>query len=311
MGKRPSYKKLAQQKSVQQKPEQKAMQQKPEQKTAQQKLKQKVAQQKPEQKAMPQKPEQKTAQQKIMPQKPKQKISMKKKPEVSIVIPSFNEEKYIGAVLSSIRRQKTSISYEIIVGDGNSTDATVKIAKDHGARVIRENHGTPSGGRHEAAKMAKGKFIFFVSADVELSPTWLDNMVAVFSDKKVTWAVGRIRPFDANMLEEFGGIILNLFTITLNPLGIAYVNADNLAARADAYFKSGGFNPKKVTAEDTDLGRRLMKTGKFAFAKNATIFISMRRVRKWGYLNFILFHTRNFLMANIFSKSSEMYAPIR
>ena len=101
---------------------------------------------------------------------------MAKRPDVSIIIPAYNEEKYIGAALSSIRRQKTKLAYEIIVGDGMCTDNTPKIAKDYGAMVVEEGFGTPSGGRHAAAKKAKGRLFFFVSADVELCPGWLDGM---------------------------------------------------------------------------------------------------------------------------------------
>lgn len=236
---------------------------------------------------------------------------MAKRPDVSIIIPAYNEEKYIGAALSSLRRQKSSLTYEIIVGDGNCTDNTAKIAKDYGAKVVNESYNTPSGGRHAAAKAAKGRLFFFVSADVELCPGWLEGMAAAFKDRKVTWAIGRIKPFNGNALEDFGALILNGLAYLLNPLGIAYVNADNLAARSDAYFKAGGFNPKIVTAEDTDLGKRLMKGGKFAFAKKACVLLSMRRVRKWGYFRFIVFHTSNFFAANLFSSSSDRYDPVR
>jgi len=231
--------------------------------------------------------------------------------EVSVIIPAYNEEKYIGACLASIRRQKFSKKYEIILGDGGSKDNTQKIARDHGARVVEENYGTPSGGRHAATKVAKGKLFFFVSADVEVCQGWMQNMYNAFADKKVSWALGSVTPLEGNWLEKLGADVLNLISDTFNPFGIAYVNADNLAVRAAAYRKVGGFNPKLVTSEDTDLGMRLMKSGKFVFAWKATVMLSMRRVRKWGYLRFALFHTSNFFSTHLFSNTAQRYEPIR
>ncbi|MCX6773347.1 MAG: glycosyltransferase [Candidatus Micrarchaeota archaeon] len=226
-------------------------------------------------------------------------------------MPAYNEEKYIGACLASIKRQKFTEKYEIIIGDGGSTDNTQKIARDYGARVIEEKYGTPSGGRYAASKVAKGKIFFFVSADVELGRGCMQNTYDAFSDRKVTWALGGVAPLEGNWLEKFGALILNLIAGIFNPIGIAYVNADNLSARADAYRKVGGFNPKLVTSEDTDLGIRLMKSGRFKFAWKATTLLSMRRVRNWGYLRFAMFHTTNFFSTHLFSSAAQRYDPVR
>jgi len=231
--------------------------------------------------------------------------------EVSIIIPTYNEENYIGACLASIRRQKFSGKYEIIIGDGGSTDNTAKIAKDHGANVIEEHYGTPSGGRHAAAKTARGKLLFFVSADVQLRSDYLKNMHAAFSDKKVVWALGSVSPLEGNLFEKAGAQVLNVISAIFNPRGIAYVNADILAARTNAYKKAGGFNPKLITAEDTDLGMRLMKCGRFAYAPKANAMLSMRRVRNWGYLRFVIFHTSNFFSTHLFSSASQRYDQVR
>ncbi len=231
--------------------------------------------------------------------------------DASIIIPAYNEEKYIGACLASIKRQKFKGKYEIILGDGNSTDSTPKIARDHGARVVRENYGTPSGGRYAATKVARGRILVFLSADVEVSPNYLEDICRVFDNKKVAWAMGRIEPSEGNAAEKMGAWVLNIIARTFNPMGIAYVNADTLAARTDSYNRVGGFNPKLVTSEDTDLGKRLMWCGRFGFASKAICYLSMRRVRKWGYFRFAIFHTMNFFKTHLFSSAAEQYDPVR
>lgn len=236
----------------------------------------------------------------------------KGKIDVSVLIPSYNEEKYIGACLASIKRQKFSGTYEVILGDGDSRDNTVKIAKDYGCRVVSEVWGTPSGGRYAAARVARGRIFAITSADVELADSWLENLVKPFErDRNVSWGVGAVSPQDGNLLEKMGAYILNIMASVLNLVGLAYVNADNLVCRADAYKKCGEFNPKLMTSEDTDLGMRLMKTGKFYYMPRAKVLISMRRIRKWGYLNFVVFHTRNFLNTHLFARPAEIYAPVR
>ncbi|MFA6328640.1 MAG: glycosyltransferase [Candidatus Micrarchaeia archaeon] len=236
---------------------------------------------------------------------------MVKKIDVSVIVPSYNEERYIGACLAAIRRQKFSGTYEIIVGDGNSTDNTQKIARDYGARVVEEKFGTASGGRYSAAKVARGRIYAFMSSDVQPCQGWLQNIYDAFEDKKVAWAVGSVKPLEGKFVEEIGAGILNFLAAVLNSIGLAYVNGDNVAARAEAYKKCGGFNPRLTTSEDTDLGMKLMHQGKFAYAGNAIVLISMRRVRKWGYWNFAAFHTGNFISTHFLRSPSKMYAPIR
>ncbi|VVC02345.1 Glycosyltransferase AglI [uncultured archaeon] len=236
---------------------------------------------------------------------------MAEKPHFSIIVPTLNEEKYIGACLASIKRQKCFDKCEIIVGDGGSTDNTVKIARDYGAQVTKEHSHTPAAGRHEAAKMASGKLFVFLGADVEICEGWLEAVGHAFEDRKIGWAQTTIRPLEGNALERAGAHMLNFISRVLNAIGLPYVNGDNLIVRADAYWKVGGFNPKMVTSEDTDLGKRLVKDGRFAFVRKAATMLSMRRVRKWGYVRYIVFHTANFFSTHIFSNPAEQYEPVR
>ena len=59
-------------------------------------------------------------------------------PEIAVVIPTLNEEKYIGPCLESIKNQKFDGPFEIIVVDGGSEDRTVSIVEESGAKVITQ-----------------------------------------------------------------------------------------------------------------------------------------------------------------------------
>mgnify|MGYP001428928968 FL=1 len=54
---------------------------------------------------------------------------------ISIIIPAYNEESSIGLVLDALPQEKL---HEIIVVDNGSTDATGRVAQEHGARVVKE-----------------------------------------------------------------------------------------------------------------------------------------------------------------------------
>ena len=66
---------------------------------------------------------------------------------LSVIIPTFNEEKYLPRLLDSLARQ-TYTDYETIVADADSTDATRAIASQHGCRIVPG--GRPAEGRNAA-----------------------------------------------------------------------------------------------------------------------------------------------------------------
>ena len=82
---------------------------------------------------------------------------------LSIIIPTLNEEQHIQKLLLQLSAQK-KVSFEIIVSDGGSKDATLKIAKDIGAVIVS---GEPGRGKqlNNGAQYAKGEYFLFLHAD--------------------------------------------------------------------------------------------------------------------------------------------------
>src|SRR3989344_5776368 len=81
---------------------------------------------------------------------------------ISIIIPAYNEERYLPKLLDCIKRQSFR-NYEVIVADADSADSTKKIAKKYGCRVVKG--GMPGAGRNNGAKAAKGVILLFLDAD--------------------------------------------------------------------------------------------------------------------------------------------------
>ncbi len=87
-------------------------------------------------------------------------------PEISVIVPARNAAATISDTLTALVRQDTDASYEVIVVDDGSTDATGDIARDLGAHVVRRA-GSPGKGAAMAAgaHAATGDVVVFVDAD--------------------------------------------------------------------------------------------------------------------------------------------------
>ncbi|MCL5427597.1 MAG: glycosyltransferase family 2 protein, partial [Candidatus Marsarchaeota archaeon] len=97
---------------------------------------------------------------------------MPKRPEISVVVPAVNEERYIGYMFEGLSRQVFR-NFEVIVVDGNSTDKTRDIARANGAKVIIEKRRGIGRARNVGAMTARGRIIVFIDADTKPSPTFL------------------------------------------------------------------------------------------------------------------------------------------
>lgn len=97
----------------------------------------------------------------------------------SIVIPSYNVEKYICACVDSVLNQKYSGDYEIIIVDDGSTDSTLNILMEYDKLyesitvIFQENDGAPGKARNQAIEIAKGDYLLFLDSDDILPETAL------------------------------------------------------------------------------------------------------------------------------------------
>jgi len=111
-------------------------------------------------------------------------------PLVSIVVPSFNSAKTIGACVESIQNQ-TYPNLEIIVVDDGSTDETLVNASKYGVHVIalKENRGAPHA-MNVGAEKAEGKHIFFLDSDIVAPQRLIERAVNLLIRNTDCAAVG-------------------------------------------------------------------------------------------------------------------------
>jgi len=189
-------------------------------------------------------------------------------PAVSIIIPVFNNWQFTYKCLQSLY-QHTSGSYEIIVVDNHSQDITPQLLADmQGIHVITNDANEVFvNACNQAAKKARGDYLLFLNNDTEVTPGWLNAMLAPFADAS-TGIVGAKLVYPDGSLQEAGGIIWRDAT------GCNYGHGDNPDLPQYSYRRAvdycsgaclmisrrlweaiGGFDQRYAPAyyEDTDL----------------------------------------------------------
>jgi glycosyltransferase involved in cell wall biosynthesis len=217
--------------------------------------------------------------------------------KISVIIPAFNEEKFLGNCLLSLKEQDFK-DFEIIVVDNNSTDKTVEIAKKFGVILVSEKNQGVAFARNKGAKIAKGKILVFTDADTILPKNWLSRIKEEFEKDKELIAFGGScqfysGPISARLASKFllkPFLFLDkFFSGGFNLMGC------NMAMKREAFLKVGGFNEKLKLNEDVEISYRLREIGKVKFDPNFKVKTSGRRFRHGLILGII-----NYAPATIF-----------
>ncbi len=180
---------------------------------------------------------------------------------VSVVVPAWNVQDYLGRALDSILSQTMAVDEIIIVDDG-STDRTVDIAKGYGDQVrylYQENSGV-SAARNAGVEAATGTWIAFLDAD----DSWLPEKIAaqlnfLKEQPDLNWiSCAYVLPgHPAGSESPRDGKILTFYQ--LDDQGVV-VLPSCLLIRKDLFYQVGGFRVGRHFGEDTDLWLRIART---------------------------------------------------
>ena len=131
-------------------------------------------------------------------------MSTSSSPDLSVIIPMYNAEKYIRDTLSAVLNQENhGLSIEIIIVDDASSDSSARLVKEFcDPRIqlltLEQNHGTAYA-RNTGMKAAKGKWIQFMDSDDRVS----QNLFSAFEARLKETAGQGINGFIFSMLYEF------------------------------------------------------------------------------------------------------------
>lgn len=202
-----------------------------------------------------------------------------KKLFISVVVPAFNEERYLPLCLKSLTNQTyPKDRFQITVVDNNSTDKTSQIAKEFGAKVILEKRQGNTFALKRGMDEAKGDIIASTDADSKVAPDWLLIIGKEFLDPKVVAITGSVRLDGRSRLMALSMDILYIVSMHISAfIGKPNLSGFNFAVRKDAYLKVGGVNTLFTMSPDVDLGIRLNKIGKVKVVNDLRVTTSFRR----------------------------------
>ncbi len=126
------------------------------------------------------------------------------KPNCSIVIRAFNEEKHIGRLLSGIDQQ-TVQHVQVILVDSGSSDRTIEIAKEHGVEIMAISPKDFTFGRslNVGIQQAKADLVLIASAHVyPVYPDWIERLLEPFADEKIALVYGKQRGVPTSQFSE-------------------------------------------------------------------------------------------------------------
>jgi len=208
--------------------------------------------------------------------------TQKKPPHYSVIIPAYNEEKWLPQTLENLKAIMATIelSGEIIVTDNNSSDRTGEIAKAYGARVVFEAVNQISRARNTGARIAKSDLFIFLDADTcipeELLQTALQQLEARHCGGGTTVTFDR-------PTGPYARIVLAAWTAISRYFKIAA--GSFIYCRRDAFEDIGGFSEKLYAAEEIRLSSDLKKWGKkhnrsFEIITDCPVTTSARKLDK-------------------------------
>jgi GT2 family glycosyltransferase len=184
---------------------------------------------------------------------------------ISIIIPVHNGGADFVSCLTSVAAAASADEEVIVVADGD-TDGSRLLAHSFGVRVLKLDtpHG-PAGARNVGARAARGDILFFMDADVAISPGTFERIAHVLrQDPDVAAVFGSYD--DEPAVPKFLSQYKNLFHHYVHQNGRLEAStfwAGCGAIRRDAFLSIGGFDEsyRRPSIEDIELGYRLRRGG--------------------------------------------------
>lgn len=202
--------------------------------------------------------------------------------DISIVIPTLNEEKYLPRLLKSIKTQRVTCKIETIIVDSFSSDKTVDLARQFDTTVLIVKSNIAEA-RNIGGLQAKGKFLLFLDADTVIPQGFLNSLRHLL-ESGVKCVIFRPEPLEyAGSLFARIGYTLGWILCRLRLTNPCYMG---LAIERGIFSKLGGFNTRLVYSEDLDFLWRVSRAVKIYYPKQISIYSSTRRWFKNGKLRF-------------------------
>ena len=216
-------------------------------------------------------------------------------PRFSLIIPAFNEEAYLPALLNSVAKARARYAggpdeIETVVVDNASTDATADLARSGGCRVVREDRRIIAAVRNTGARNARGHVFVFVDADNLMHPDTFNAIDRSLSTGKVVGGASGVKMQRMSLgIAVTYALMVPLVWLTRMDTGVVFCRREDFEAIR-------GYNEDRLFAEDVQLLWDLMRLGrkrgqKLSRITSAKAIFSTRKFDKhgdWHYLSMTL-----------------------
>jgi glycosyltransferase involved in cell wall biosynthesis len=198
---------------------------------------------------------------------------MTERPILSVIVPVYNMEKYIGQCLSTILGLQHS-AMEVIVVDDGSTDGTNVVLDsftDTRLKVLRERHGGPSAARNAGFKYSRGKFVLpFDADDIPIVENWHTMLARLAANPDAVLVYGARRVFEDGA-DDFPRSLPSKGIYPENDAVVPLIFKENFMQSGSAVYRReaietvGLWNENLRVAEDWDMWCRLACLGRFIY----------------------------------------------
>jgi glycosyltransferase involved in cell wall biosynthesis len=220
---------------------------------------------------------------------------------LSVIIPTLNEERHVGSLLSDIAAQ-TREAEEVLVVDASSTDETVAVARRFASVRLLEGEPPVACGRNLGGRSSTGDVLIFLDAEVRLDEGFFEGLLREFERRRLDVACPRYVPHRSTpKVEGFHALLNALFKVSQ---GVLPSGAGHCIVVSKRVFQgSRGFDPS-LKFDDIELIRRLSRRRRFGVVRER-VFVSDRRYRENGALRMVLTYS---LMALFFALGKFRWA---
>jgi glycosyltransferase involved in cell wall biosynthesis len=205
--------------------------------------------------------------------------------KISVVIPAYNEEGHLPALLDSIDQARSRYVYgaqqvEVVVADNASTDRTAEVAAARGCCLVSVEKRSIAASRNAGAQAATGEVLAFVDADSLIHADTFNAISETLGPQVIVGATG-IRMSRSS----FGIAVSMLMTTAILRLG--RVDTGVVFCRRSDWEEVGGYNEARLYAEDVQFLFDLKRLGRsrgqrFARAADVRTISSARKFDRHG-----------------------------
>lgn len=224
-------------------------------------------------------------------------------PRILVVIPAYNEEKYLPAAIESVLISKKEYPYASITVVANGcTDSTASVAGRYskkGVRLIETGRRSIPHAKNIGAKSQDYDILVFLDADTLVSKRMLASIARALRthDFGSAW----VRPRPANFRSRLFMAIKNMAFC----LGLYKGTNGIIFCKRKLFEKAGGFDESLIKAEDRRFVYSALRHGKYTFLKSAYVSTSMRRFEKAGYFTVPFYWIRQWLLEKTGRKNGD------